>query len=242
MRYIDITDEDRLKVSNHSYNLDKFVHQRHCLFPKDRICINNPTFTPLPFTHVILPLDFFLLFRILKAPDKNANHAVLSLKLHLITACLLAEKEWKPASRNCYWVVLFKRWADRAKCQLTEGGHINIVGCQPLPFEGLETHTPALCAIHTVNFGRPQHYPEHHPPSCLCQSKAGGGNHAARKSLGCVCVCVSVCGSKGLEVMLLNKKPTSNFPPLKKLLFSTPNGFIMVEWWKLYSFRLWRVL
>jgi len=86
---------------------------------------------------------------------------------------------------------LFKD-ADRRKCQLTKGGHINSVGCQPLPFEGLETHTPAfmhhprdeLCKAPTLPWA---------PPSIMFVPGQGGEKtQTGRKSLGTVCE--RVCG------------------------------------------------
>ncbi len=115
------------------------------------------------------------------------------------------------------------------------------VGCQPLPFEGLENTPPRLlCTFHAMNFGRPDIHPEHHPPSCLCQRRAGEERPRTEgKSLGTACL--YAFGGLGVCVTSWRwgiKGKLSNFSLRKAVVFKQQAAHRR-SWQKLYSFRLW---
>lgn len=78
--------------------------------------------------------------------------------------------------------------ADRPKCQLTKAGHINIVGCQPLPFEGLETHTLAFMHLPRHELWKAPTLPRAPPSIMFMPAQGGGKTQTEGKSLGTVCL------------------------------------------------------
>lgn len=103
----------------------------------------------------------------------------------------------KITTRRCYFSPLKKRisvtigsffegTADKPKCQLTKGGHINIVACQPLPFEGLETHTPAFMHLPRHELWKAPTLPRAPPSIMFLPARGVERSQMEEKSLGIV--------------------------------------------------------